>query len=74
MERPLTRRERIGLRLHLLICRSCKAFHRQIRQLEALVHRRFGEPDETPAGSPDDALSPEARERIATRLRDRFDS
>lgn len=34
---PLTRTERAALRLHLLICRSCRRFNRQLILLRQLI-------------------------------------
>jgi len=38
-ERPLTDRERIGLRFHVLICSTCRRFRSQLR----LMRRLFSE-------------------------------
>lgn len=35
---PLSRRERLALSLHLLICRYCRRYLRQLRALVASLH------------------------------------
>ena len=72
MERPLSRGERIGLRLHLLLCRSCSAFRRQVRALDGLVQQRFRDQEGEPTEPLSESLPPEARERIARELDDRL--
>lgn len=60
-ERSLTRRERLGLRLHLMMCGNCRRFERQIQILRKgvalLIHSEDKEVE-------DQSLGPEARERI----------
>lgn len=66
-ERPLTLRERWGLRLHLWMCVSCRRFDRQlslIRQAMRSLRRRA----EAEAEAQDVELTPEARERIRQAL------
>ncbi|KVW94192.1 zf-HC2 domain-containing protein [Thiobacillus denitrificans] len=60
-DRPLSFRERWGLRIHLWMCVNCRRFERQIalmRRLLRLSDRR------AEAKATDQALSAEARERI----------
>lgn len=40
-DRPLTLAERLGLRLHILICSACSNYRRQMSVLRAAC-RRFG--------------------------------
>lgn len=63
-ERPLNWRKRLGLRLHLMMCVSCRRFERQIAVIRKGLRKlgRSGEPDEGVG------LSTEARERIRTAL------
>jgi hypothetical protein len=72
-DRPLTRVERIALRLHLFICRNCRRFRHQIAFIHTAVHRATGgqvmDESITRAATPDDELSPEARQRIADAMR-----
>lgn len=65
-DRSLSLRERLGVRLHLLICKACPTFHRQME----LIHQsgkqylaRHGDLSESEA-----ELSPEARARIRQAL------
>lgn len=57
----MTRRERLGLRLHLMMCGNCRRFERQLQILRKgialLIHREEKEME-------DQELSSEARERI----------
>ena len=39
LDQPLNFSERIGLRLHLLICLGCKAFARQLQQIRKTCRR-----------------------------------
>jgi hypothetical protein len=41
-DRPLARRERAGLRLHLLICRACSNFNRQLATMRQALRRLGG--------------------------------
>ena len=61
IDRALTRRERLALRLHLLICDVCKRFNRQLLVISNTVKsmRQRTESD------PSIQIPPEARERIA---------
>ena len=58
--------QRLGLRLHLLLCKWCRRYGKQIRFLRQAVHEH---PDEVNDASPQ-SLSPEARERLKQSLRD----
>jgi len=65
-DRALTRWENLGVALHLLICRNCRRFSRQMNVLrQALRHFDTGMEklqDDT------DALSAEAKDRIQQAL------
>lgn len=63
MDEPLSLLEGLALRGHLLGCGSCRRFRRQVGWIRSAFRLR----DRIPAGTrPDDeALSHEARERIA---------
>lgn len=65
LDERLTPTERLALRGHLLACRSCRAFRRQL----ALIHAQARRLSPLP-GDDADALGPEARARIAAALRD----
>lgn len=63
LDEPLSLLESLALRGHLLACSSCRRFGRQLRWIRTAARLR----DRSPAVGPrpgDDALSPEARERI----------
>jgi len=64
-DRPLKLAERIGLRLHLLICDNCRRFTRQLRVIRAAC----GRVDESGGmGADAKGLTPEARARILKEL------
>jgi hypothetical protein len=66
LDQPLSLPRRFGLRLHLLICKWCRRYGKQIRFLRQAVHEH---PDELSEAVPR-SLSPEARERLKQTLRD----
>src|SRR5687768_5175177 len=66
LDQPLSLRRRFGLRLHLLICKWCRRYGKQIRFLREAVRERPDDLSETAPRS----LSPEARERLKQALRD----
>jgi hypothetical protein len=41
-DRPLALKDRLGLRLHLLICRACSRFNRQLGVMRQALHRLGG--------------------------------
>ena len=67
LERELTLRERVILRLHFLYCVWCLRYQRQLFLIRDYARRRSAA---DAAGSPDPAasLSPEARERLKRAL------
>ncbi len=68
MERDLPLRRRMEVRMHLMMCRLCSGFARQIRLLRRGARenpQRLG-PHET---APEAKLPEEARERIRAALR-----
>jgi hypothetical protein len=66
LERRLTLRERVTLRLHFLICKYCVWYLGQLRLMRGAARSRGARiPDEA---SPQTSLSPEARERIRSAL------
>jgi hypothetical protein len=68
MDRSLPLRKRIGVRVHLLICKFCARYERQLLRIRETV-RRLGEAGETAGGTLGEPLSEEARERIRKSLR-----
>lgn len=63
-EHPLPATRRLALRMHLLICRHCSRYARQLRYLREVVQRL---PERQPA-DPDDRLPEAAKERIKEAL------
>jgi hypothetical protein len=64
LDHPLPRATRIGLWLHLVICKWCRRYGRQIRFLRQTAHEHQ---DELTKAGPQQ-LSAEARDRIKQRL------
>jgi hypothetical protein len=58
LERPLSRAERLALRLHLMVCRRCRKFRRNLELLRDLLRRRseqrLSESDVLPTLAPDE--------------------
>ena len=65
MERPLTFRERVKLKLHLWICAWCQWY---LEHLQLIRDTARAKGDEATDFVPDVGLSSEARERIRRRL------
>ncbi len=65
MDRPLSLRKRIGLRIHLALCRWCRRYGMQIGFLRSVAHEHH---EET---LPAQTLRPEAKERIKERLKEK---
>jgi hypothetical protein len=66
MDEPLGLADRLALRAHVLICRSCRRFRRQLLRIRRAARSRALDP----VDSIDRAtLSPQARDRIARALR-----
>lgn len=70
LDGTLDRRERLALRLHLMICRFCARFQRQSRALHRAL-RPGGPVALRLAETADLQLDSEARRRIAESLRNR---
>lgn len=64
-DRRLTRRERLGLRLHLLICKGCREFERRLHTLRAAC-RQLEQDAVLSVRLP--ALKPESKSRILQTL------
>jgi len=64
IDHPLPPSKRIGLWLHLLICKWCRRYGRQLRFLRIAAHEH---PDRLTEAAPQ-KLSAEARERIKKKL------
>ncbi len=66
LDQPLSLPKRFGLRLHLLVCRWCRRYGKQIRFLRSAAHEH---PENLTEAVPP-TLSPEARERLKRFLSD----
>src|SRR5207342_502274 len=66
LDRPLRLGQRIGLRIHLVLCKWCRCYGKQIGFLRAAAHQL----EEHEQCLPPQSLRPEARERIKQRLRE----
>lgn len=64
-ERPLKFTERVGLRLHHLICDGCRGFSQQLKLIR-LACRRIDESKGSNVDAP--GLSPEAKARVLKEL------
>jgi hypothetical protein len=64
LERPPTLTTRLGMRLHLLMCKWCRRYGQQIRFLRTAAHEHS---DEFTAAAPK-KLSHEARARMKQKL------
>lgn len=64
LDRQLTFRQRTGVRVHLLLCKWCRRYGKQIRLLRHLARERG---DEIYNAAPQE-LSNEARERIRDKV------
>lgn len=67
MDEHLPLMDRLGLKMHLAICRNCRRFTEQLGQMRRLFREETGETDAT-AG-----LSEEAHRRIAARLQKKLE-
>lgn len=65
MDRPLSLRKRIGLRIHLVLCRWCRRYGKQIGFLRSVAHQH----EKHEAILPTQTLRPEAKQRIKERLK-----
>jgi hypothetical protein len=68
MDTSLPIGKRIGMRLHLLMCKFCSRYERQLLLIRETV-RRFVAEEEDPGGAHGETLSEEAKERIGKSLR-----
>lgn len=66
MDAPLPVRHRLAIRMHLLMCRHCSRFRRQLMMLRRLSRYPVSDPS---AADPPATLSSETRERIKKALR-----
>jgi hypothetical protein len=69
MDTSLPIGKRLGVRVHLLMCKFCARYERQLLLIRETV-RRFVATEEKSGGAPGETLSEEARERIKRSLQD----
>lgn len=67
MDHSLPLGKRVGVRLHLLVCKFCARYERQLLLIRETV-RRLVTTGDRPGESPRETLSAEARERIRKAL------
>ncbi len=68
MDHSLPLGKRLGVRIHLIMCKFCARYERQLVLIRETVHRLVTA-EEKPEGAPGEPLSDEARERIKDFLR-----
>ena len=61
---PLSLSQRCGLRVHLVLCKWCRRYGKQLRFLRRALREHPGQVN----AAPPETLSPEARERIRRSL------
>lgn len=66
LDRDLPLLRRLGLRLHVMMCKGCSAYRRQIESLNKLVADRYRRNPPEKAGR---SISTDAAERIKASLR-----
>lgn len=66
MDHRLPPGKRLSLRLHLLVCKLCRRYERQLRLLREGA-ARYGKPEENPVAP---SLSAAARQRLQSKLRE----
>ncbi|HEX5675384.1 MAG TPA: hypothetical protein VFX83_08385 [Azonexus sp.] len=59
---------RMGMRLHLAICRNCARFNQQLQDMRRLFRAETAADDDAPG------LAPDARQRIASELHKKLGS
>ena len=75
-EAPLSRAERYALGVHLLICRSCRKYKKQLETLRAVFKKTAQPHTRDTVASPllDDEQARALQERISKRIRENLDS
>jgi hypothetical protein len=66
MDTPLPLRHRLAIWIHLMMCRYCMRFYRQLRILKKMSG---AEDMDTPTGETPESLSEETKTRIKEKLR-----
>jgi predicted anti-sigma-YlaC factor YlaD len=65
MDEKLSLREKIGVRFHLMMCKWCRNFHKQMHLLREVIHKGSNNPPESKKSS----LSPEAHQRMEEEIK-----
>jgi hypothetical protein len=68
MDERLPLAGRMGMRLHLAICRNCARFNQQLQDMRRLFRAETAADDDAPG------LAPDARQRIASELQKKLGS
>lgn len=66
LDRELPFWQRLGLRLHVVMCRGCSRFARQITALNRIIADHYGD---GPPGEVPERLPPDSVQRIKSSLR-----
>jgi hypothetical protein len=66
LDRRLPFRQRMSLRLHVMMCGACTAYKRQVEAIHRLLHDRFAAPRRAHELEPTDSLrmSPDKTEKL----------
>jgi hypothetical protein len=64
LDRSLTMRERMSVRLHLLICAACARFGRQLAFIQAMIKKFISDTEQNEALK----LSPNAKDRMTKEI------
>ncbi len=72
LDRKLSLRQRMSLRLHLIMCGACSAYRRQVETLNRVVRRRFGQSADDATASDAPVCSDKMKRELCERLRGRI--
>jgi hypothetical protein len=64
LDRPLTITERMSVRIHLLICKACARFGRQLAIMQVTIKKFIADTEQNAELN----LSPDAKERMAVAI------
>jgi hypothetical protein len=66
LDRPLTFRERLAVRFHIMMCGACTRYRRQLAALTGILRARVARGIFVPAS--EEVLSPQAQQHIVNSL------
>jgi hypothetical protein len=69
MDEDISLKERVGLKMHLLVCKWCRRYSKQVNLIRDIVRRQASRVESTESQT-DLNLSPGARNRIEKILKD----